>query len=56
MLEAEKWARKKGFKFLYLEAAEAVGFYEKLGYTSLGEVVPPKDFYGHKVHLLYKEG
>ena len=55
MLDAEDWAKKKGFNCFYLKAAEAVGFYEKLGYTRLDENVYPEYFYGHKVYLLYKE-
>ena len=52
MLDAENWAKKKGFNYFYLKAAEAVGFYEKLG---LEEDVYPRYFYGHKVYLLHKE-
>ena len=55
MLDAEVFAKKKGFNCLYLKAAEAVGFYEKLGYTRLQGYVSPEYFYGHKVYLLYKE-
>ena len=38
ILDAEDWAKKKGFKFFYINGVSAgtKRLYEKRGYTSLG--------------------
>ena len=55
MKDAEYWAKNQGFNCLYLEADEAVGFYEKLGYTRLQRAVYHGCLYKNKVYSLYKE-
>ena len=54
MIDAEIWAKKKGFSLLYLEASDTIGFYQKLGYEIYEGKVYPQFENGIKIQGLYK--